>query len=251
MAQGQSAEKIALVIGGGGGIGRALSLGLSGHGIAVAAADLSREAAEETAAEIVRRGGKAAGFGVDMTKKTQVVDLVGRVVGRFGRIDILLNAAGILSRGSVAELPESEWDRIITVNLKGVFLCCQAVGRHMMERRQGCILTLTSGRGEAGFSNGSHYSASKAAVSALTKTLALELAPYNIRVNAIGPGATDTAMYRGNTPAEIVEQRLQRPPLEGGAGRPEDIVGTALYFVTEASSYVTGQVFYLKDPHAS
>ena len=244
-------RKVALVIGGGGGIGRTLSQGLAQRGIAVAAADLSVESAEETAAGIVRQGGEAFGLGVNITKKAEVQKVVEDVLSRWGRIDILINAAGILSRGSVADLPESEWDRVLSVNLKGVFLCTQAVARHMVGRRQGCILTLTSGRGEAGFPNGSHYSASKAGVSALTRTLAVELAPYNIRINAIGPGATDTAMYRGNSPAEVVEARLRRHPLEGGAGKPQDIVGTALFFVTEASSYVTGQIFYMKDPHAS
>jgi len=244
-------RKVALVIGGGGGIGRTLSQGLAQRGIAVAAADLSVESAEETAAGIVRQGGEAFGLGVNITKKAEVQKVVEDVLSRWGRIDILINAAGILSRGSVADLPESEWDRVLSVNLKGVFLCTQAAARHMVGRRQGCILTLTSGRGEAGFPNGSHYSASKAGVSALTRTLAVELAPYNIRINAIGPGATDTAMYRGNSPAEVVEARLRRHPLEGGAGKPQDIVGTALFFVTEASSYVTGQIFYMKDPHAS
>src|SRR3990172_3303932 len=244
-------RKVALVIGGGGGIGRTLSQGLAQRGIAVAAADLSVESAEETAAGIVRQGGEAFGLGVNITKKAEVQKVVEDVLSRWGRIDILINAAGILSRGSVADLPESEWDRILSVNLKGVFLCCQAVARHMVGRRQGCILTLTSGRGEAGFPNGSHYSASKAGVNALTRTLALELASYNIRVNAIGPGATDTAAYRANVPANVVAERLRRHPLQGGAGRPEDIVRTALYFVTESSSYVTGQVFYLKDPHSS
>ena len=244
-------RKVALVIGGGGGIGRTLSQGLAQRGIAVAAADLSVESAEETAAGIVRQGGEAFGLGVNIAKKSEVQKVVEDVLSRWGRIDILINAAGILSRGSVADLPESEWDRVLSVNLKGVFLCTQAAARHMVGRRQGCILTLTSGRGEAGFPNGSHYSASKAGVSALTRTLAVELAPYNIRINAIGPGATDTAMYRGNTPAEVVEARLRRHPLEGGAGKPQDIVGTALFFVTEASSYVTGQIFYMKDPHAS
>ena len=244
-------RKVALVIGGGGGIGRTLSQGLAQRGIAVAAADLSVEAAEETAAGIVRQGGEAFGLGVNIAKKSEVQKVVEDVLSRWGRIDILINAAGILSRGSVADLPESEWDRVLSVNLKGVFLCTQAAARHMVGRRQGCILTLTSGRGEAGFPNGSHYSASKAGVSALTRTLAVELAPYNIRINAIGPGATDTAMYRGNSPAEVVEARLRRHPLEGGAGKPQDIVGTALFFVTEASSYVTGQIFYMKDPHAS
>ncbi|HLC27340.1 MAG TPA: SDR family oxidoreductase [bacterium] len=244
-------RKVALVIGGGGGIGRTLSQGLAQRGIAVAAADLSVESAEETAAGIVRQGGEAFGLGVNIAKKSEVQKVVEDVLSRWGRIDILINAAGILSRGSVADLPESEWDRVLSVNLKGVFLCTQAAARHMVGRRQGCILTLTSGRGEAGFPNGSHYSASKAGVSALTRTLAVELAPYNIRINAIGPGATDTAMYRGNSPAEVVEARLRRHPLEGGAGKPQDIVGTALFFVTEASSYVTGQIFYMKDPHAS
>ena len=244
-------RKVALVIGGGGGIGRTLSQGLAQRGIAVAAADLSVESAEETAAGIVRQGGEAFGLGVNIAKKSEVQKVVEDVLSRWGRIDILINAAGILSRGSVADLPESEWDRVLSVNLKGVFLCTQAVARHMVGRRQGYILTLTSGRGEAGFPNGSHYSASKAGVSALTRTLAVELAPYNIRINAIGPGATDTAMYRGNSPAEVVEARLRRHPLEGGAGKPQDIVGTALFFVTEASSYVTGQIFYMKDPHAS
>jgi len=248
---GQAEKRIALVIGAGGGIGRALSKGLAQHGIAVAAASLSRAAAEETVAAIVRERGEAFGIGVDIVKKSEVQEMVEKVLSKYGQIDILINSAGTVTRASVADMPESDWDRIIAVNLKGVFLCCQAVARHMMERRQGCILTLTSGRGEAGFPNGSHYSASKAGVNALTRTLALELASYNIRVNAIGPGATDTAAYRANVPANVVAERLRRHPLQGGAGRPEDIVRTALYFVTESSSYVTGQVFYLKDPHSS
>src|SRR3990172_4710379 len=165
-------RKVALVIGGGGGIGRTLTQGLAQRGIAVAAADLSVEAAEETAAGIVRQGGEAFGLGVNIAKKSEVQKVVEDVLSRWGRIDILINAAGILSRGSVADLPESEWDRVLSVNLKGVFLCTQAAARHMVGRRQGCILTLTSGRGEAGFLNGSPHTAAKAGGSGLARAVA-------------------------------------------------------------------------------
>jgi 3-oxoacyl-[acyl-carrier protein] reductase len=174
--------------------------------------------------------------------------MVEETVRRFGRIDVLVNGAGIMPRHVVKEISEEEWDHVLATNLKGVFLCSQAAARYMVEKKQGHIINIVSGRGVTGAEGASHYAASKGGVIAFTKSLALELAPDNVRVNAIAPGATDTRMTRAGASEQEHQKKKSLSPLLGGYTRMEQIVGLMNYLISDATQNVTGQVFFLKNP---
>lgn len=242
-------DKVALVTGASGGIGRAVALGLATEGAHIAINDIRMEAAaEELKKEIKKIGRRALKFKADVAKSEEVDEMVRTAIATFGKIDILVNCAGISTRTLVVDMSEEIWDRIIGTNMKGVFLCCKAVIKPMMEQKGGKIVNITSGRGVAGQIKGAHYSASKAGIIGFTKSLALEVAPYGINVNAIAPGATDTDMWREGKSKEEIEEKLKIPPLLQGIGKPEDIIGTVIFLVTEASKYITGQVIFMKTP---
>lgn len=153
-----------------------------------------------------------------------------------------------MPRHHVKDISEEEWDRVIGTNLKGVFLCSQAVSGHMIERKQGRILSIASGRGVAGAAGAAHYAASKAGVIAFTKSLADELAPHNVLVNALAPGRTDTPMSRAGVSEEEWKKRKAQSPLLGGFTPVEEILGLVRYLISDATKNVTGQVFFLKTP---
>jgi NAD(P)-dependent dehydrogenase (short-subunit alcohol dehydrogenase family) len=148
----------------------------------------------------------------------------------------------------VKDMSEEVWDRTIDVNLKGIFLCCKAVIEPMMAQRGGKIINITSGRGVAGQFKAASYSASKGGVIGFTKSLALEVASFGINVNALAPGATDTDMWRDGKSNEEIEELLKVPPLLQGIGKPEDVIGTVIYLISDASKNVTGQVIFMKTP---
>jgi len=171
-----------------------------------------------------------------------------QTIQKYGQVDYLFNGAGVLTRVSVVDMPEEDWDRVLRINLKGTFLCSQAVAKHMIPKKQGRILSIASGRGVAGQPRAAHYAASKAGIIAFTKSLAVELAPYDITVNALCPGATDTPMSRsGSTPEEFTKREAV-PPLLDGLTKKEEIVGLTRYLLSEATKYVTGQTFFLRTP---
>jgi NAD(P)-dependent dehydrogenase (short-subunit alcohol dehydrogenase family) len=171
-----------------------------------------------------------------------------QAVAKYGRIDYAFCGAGVMDRVTVVDMPEQEWDRVLRINLKGVFLCAQAAAKHMIPRQQGRILSIASGRGVAGQPRAAHYAASKAGVIAFTKSLAVELAPYNITVNAVCPGATDTQMSRiGYTPEQF-KKREEVPPLMDGLTQKFEIVGLVRYLLSDATRFVTGQTFFLRTP---
>jgi len=247
--------KVALVTGGGRGIGKFIATGLAEAGADLIISSRKMKNLEATAREIEKECGvKVFPVECDIAKEAAIDNLLKSAAEKFPRIDILVNNAGVSWGAPTLEFPLEKWDYVFNTNIRGLWILTQKVARIMNGQGGGNIINISSIMGFRG-SLESHpavpYNSTKGAVNLLTMNLAVKLAPYNIRVNAIGPGATDTAMYRGNSPAEVVEARLRRHPLEGGAGKPQDIVGTALFFVTEASSYVTGQIFYMKDPHAS
>ena len=238
-------SQVVVVTGGAGGIGSEICRGLARDGHKLVVADFDREGAERLAREI---GKEALAVQVDVGDKESVGKMIHEALARFGQIDLLLNGAGIMPRTPVKDISEEEWDRVLRINLKGVFLCSQAVARHMMEKKQGRIISITSGRGIAGAPGAAHYAASKAGVIAFTKSLAVELAPYNVLVNAIAPGVTDTPMSRAGFSPEEVERRRSLSPLAGGYTPVEEIVGLVRYLISDVTKSVTGQVFLLKTP---
>ena len=241
-------EKVIIVTGGAGGIGSDICRGLASDGLKVIIADYAKEAAEKTAHEIREAHGEATALQVDVGDKQSVARMVQQALARYARIDYLLNGAGVISRVPVVDMPEEEWDRVLRINLKGTFLCSQAVAQHMISKKRGRMISIASGRGVAGQPRAAHYAASKAGIIAFTKSLAAELAPYEITVNAICPGATDTPMSRSGSTADEFKKREAIPPLMDGLTKKEEIVGLVRYLLSDATTFVTGQTFFLRTP---
>ena len=238
-------DKVAIVTGGGQGIGRAFALGLADEGARVVAADLKGDNADATAELVHQRGVDAFGLAVDVSDRGAVQAMVEATVKRFGGVDILINNAGTYPRAIVLEMDESIWDQVIDTNLKGTFLCAQAAARVMVQQgRGGRIVNLAS---RAAFSvqpRGAHYSASKAGIVAFSKGLALELASHRITVNALAPGLTNTAQPRdGHTEEELAAQAATIPL--GRWAEPDDMVPVVMFLCAETGAYITGQTFHV------
>jgi NAD(P)-dependent dehydrogenase (short-subunit alcohol dehydrogenase family) len=241
-------DKVILVTGGAGGIGSEVCHGLAGDGLKVVIADYAKDAAEKTAADIRQSKGEATAVQVDVGDKESVAGMLKQALEKYGQIDYLLNGAGVMTRVPVVEMSEEEWDRVLRINLKGTFLCSQALAKYMIPKKQGRILSIASGRGVAGQPRAAHYAASKAGIIAFTKSLAVELAPYDITVNCVCPGATDTPMSRAGSTPEEFKKREAIPPLLDGLTKKEEIVGLTRYLLSDATKYVTGQTFFLRTP---
>ncbi len=239
-------SQVVVVTGGAGGIGSAIcrALGEDGHSMVVA--DFNGEGAQAVAAEIGKGGGEATAVGVDVGDKASVDNMIATAIDKYGQVDVQLNAAGVIKRCPVLEMPAEEWERVIRVNLTGLFLCSQAAGRHMAERKSGRIINVASGRGVTGQALGSHYAASKGGVITFTKTLAIELAPYNVTANAIGPGATETDMARAGMSDEQWTRKQTQSPLLGGFTQKDEITGLIRYLISDAARYISGQLFLLR-----
>lgn len=240
--------QVVIVTGGAGGIGSEICRALASDGMSIVVADFAGEAAARLAEELRKEKGEAFAVEVDVGDKASVSQMAEKSLERYRQIDFLINGAGVMSRFPVAEMPEAEWDRVLRINLKGTFLCSQAVARHMMERKQGRIINIASGRGVAGAARAAHYAASKGGVIAFTKSLAKELAPHNVVVNAIAPGATDTPMARSGSSEEEWKKREAVPPLMGGLTKKDEIIGLVRYLLSAPTQYVTGQTFLLRTP---
>ncbi|HWP23230.1 MAG TPA: SDR family NAD(P)-dependent oxidoreductase [Candidatus Binatia bacterium] len=241
-------SKSIVVTGGAGGIGSDICRALGADGLKIVVADYAGEAAEKVAAEIRDNKGDAVAVKVDVGDPESVAEMMQQAIGKYGQIDYMFCGAGVMDRIPVVDMPEQVWDRLMRINLKGVFLCAQAAAKHMIPRKEGRILSIASGRGVAGAPNSAHYAASKAGVIAFTKSLAAELAPHNITVNCVCPGATDTPMSRiGYTPEQF-KKREDIPPLMDGLTQKFEIVGLVRYLLSEATKYVTGQTFFLRTP---
>jgi len=231
--------RIALVTGAAQGIGRAIAVGLASDGATVVCADLV--SAEETAATA---GNGARAIALDVADAEAVGEAMASLEAT-GGIDVLVNNAGIFPRSPALDMDEAEWDRVLAVNLKGTFLCARAAARLMRAQgRGGRIVNVTSGAAFVPSPQSAHYSASKAGVVALTRVLALELAPARITVNAIAPGFTDTAQPRSFFSDGELEAIAARIPA-GRLAEPEDMVPAALYLCSEAAGYVTGETLHV------
>ncbi len=234
--------KVALVTGAGSGIGAATAKRLATEGARVAAVDVIQGGVDVTVGAIQEAGGEAVAFVADVSDGASVAEMTRQVVERFGRIDILINNAGVNRDAMAVKMSEDQWDRVLDVNLKGTWLVAQAVQPHMRENNDGRIVNTASIAvwGNIGQAN---YSASKAGVIGLTRTLALEWARYGIRVNCIAPGATETRMTAG-IPEELRANVANRIPLKRMA-QPDEIAVAHAFLVSDDASYITGQVLFV------
>jgi NAD(P)-dependent dehydrogenase (short-subunit alcohol dehydrogenase family) len=247
------ADRISLVTGAGQGIGKATALALAQAGADVAAVDIDEAAAKATADAVGASGRRGLAIGADVGDLAAIDRMVRRVTDAFGRIDVLVNNAGVTRRADLMDLTEADWDRIMRVNGKGVFFCLQRVAREMIPRRSGVIVNIASiaGKGYAGTSN-AIYAASKGAVISMTRIAALQLARYDIKVNAICPGTTVTALSEANLAVrarneglsidEMARKRNAAIPL-GRPNEPEDVAALAVFLATPGARNITGQSF--------
>ena len=241
--------KVALVIGGApGGVGHAQALGLAEHGADVVMASSNLDGSEKVADEIRAMGRQSLAITVDVTQEQSVAAMVKRTLEVFPRIDVLVNDFSTRIRKPAVDFPVEEWQQVMDINIRGTFICCQAVGREMVKQRSGKIINHSSVRGKYGLPSGyAAYCSSKGAIDTLTKTLACEWAKYNVLVNAIAPTFVETKT-RDTTfaepDAEFVKMVTARIPL-GRWGLPEDFVGPCVFLASKASDFVTGQILYV------
>lgn len=236
--------EVALITGGRRGIGRAIALAFAEAGADIAVADMAADTGELDAVveQVQALGRSALAVSADTTIKTDVDNMVDQVTQKFGKIDVLVNNAGIFIQSPIMTISEQDWDKLFDVDLKGFFLCAQAVGRHMMERRKGNIINLGT---QWAFKTGpgmGPYGVAKAGVIMLTRVLARELSPYNIRANTIAPGTVKTDFSKAAwSDPQILAQIEAGIPL-GRCGETDDLLGAALFLASPASAYITGNV---------
>ncbi len=232
--------KIAVVTGAAAGIGRAIGLTFAAEGAGVAVCDVDLENAEKTVEEIVSQGGRAQAYKTDVSDPASVTEVAQKIIEEFSAVDILVNNAGITRDNLIMRMSDAEWNDVLNVNLKGVFNITKAFVPGMVRRRSGRIISLASVAGIMGNAGQANYAASKAGIIGLTKSLARELAPRGINVNAIAPGFIKTRM----TDALTEQQRsalLSRIPF-ARFGEPEEVAKTALFLASDLADYITGQV---------
>ena len=234
------ASQVAIVTGGARGIGREIALALAREGADVALFDVNPDQLAATAAELAALGRRAEGIIVDVTDGKQVDEGVAKVLDKLGRIDILINNAGITKDGLLIRMDDAQWDRVLNINLKGTFLCTRAVAKHMLKARRGRIVSIASIVGLIGNPGQANYAASKAGIIGLTKAVAKELASRGVTVNAIAPGFIKTEMTEALP--EQAKQRLTEAIPMGTLGEPRDVAQAALFLVSEAARYITGHV---------
>ena len=233
--------KVAVVTGGTSGIGRALSLGLADAGADVIATARRKEQVDKTADEIEARGRKSLRMASDVSDRSTLEALLAAVLERFGKVDILVNCAGIIKRAPTLDFAEAEWTNILNTNLTGTLRACQVFGRHMLERGYGRIVNISSLNSFVALSEVAAYAASKAGVASLTRSLAVEWSKKGVTVNAVAPGVFRTdlnAQLLDSTPRG--QELLMRTPM-GRFGKTEELIGATVYLASDAASFVTGQ----------
>jgi len=232
-------DKIAIITGSARGIGFSIAESFAEKGAKVIILDLFREAVDEAVKKITKQGFQATGYAANVTESDAIGNIFKEIIKEFGKIDILINNAGITKDGLLMKMKEADWDAVIDVNLKGTFICTQKVCRYMMKQRAGVILNIASVIGIMGNAGQSNYAASKGGIIAFTKSSAREFASRNIRVNAIAPGFIETEMT-ANLPKEVVDRYLQGIPLHR-MGNPKDIADLCLFLASDEAGYITGQ----------
>ena len=238
--------RVALITGAGVGFGEAISLGFAEFGCDIAACDLTLENPQRTSERVRKLGRRSIALTANVSKPEDIFAMVDATVKEFGRLDILVNCAGIPQHDPAESTPLDTWDRVLDINLRGTFLCCQAAARFMLKNGGGTMINFSSIAGQVGVGRGANaYCASKGGVDALTKQLALEWADRGIRVNAIAPcqfmtpGLKEVMAERQFDPAKLMQTWVSNIPL-GRVGEPDEIVGPALFLASKASSMVTG-----------
>jgi 3-oxoacyl-[acyl-carrier protein] reductase len=225
-------DRIAIVTGGGQGIGRAICLALAKEGCDLVIGDINIQTAEKVAEEIKSLHRRSLAVKVDVCDSRQVNQMVKTTLKEFGRVDILVNNAGIAYQGTIEDMKEEDWNKVIDVNLKGTFLCSKAVIKSMKRQRLGKIINMASFSGKiGGLTVGANYAASKAGIICFTKSLAMELAPYNVNVNAVSPAFIDTTM----------STTFPKIPI-GRKGLPEDVANAVVFLASEDASYITAEI---------
>jgi 2-hydroxycyclohexanecarboxyl-CoA dehydrogenase len=237
-------NRVAIVTGAGGGIGRAIAVRFAALGVNVVVADIKPEGARETVSLVERTGAKGLALNTDITSFAQVQEMAKAALNAFGKVDILVNNAGWDKMEPFVKNSPEFWDKVISVNLKGPIHCTRAVLDPMMERKYGKIINISSDAGRVGSTGEAVYSACKGGIIAFTKTMAREMARYQINVNCVCPGATDTPLLAeitgGETGAKIIEAMVKAVPFRRLA-KPDDIAGAVTFLASDEASFITGQ----------
>jgi NAD(P)-dependent dehydrogenase (short-subunit alcohol dehydrogenase family) len=236
--------KVAVVTGGAMGLGFEYAKALLTSGAKVAICDIDIENLEPAVKEL-NRFGEATGYVVNVTSEQEVSQFANQVFEQYGRIDILINNAGVVQRKTVEDMDGFEWDRVMDVNVKGTFLCSKYFGQYMKQQQNGKIVNISSIAGRKGMELRLAYCSSKAAIEHFTRTLARDWAPFQIQVNAIGPGYIATRMNEDMRNDRIVYKKLVDSIPAGRFGEAADLIGTLLYLVSPASNYVSGQTIFV------
>lgn len=231
-------NKTAIITGAGQGIGYGIALALAKEGCNVVVSDINQETCDKAAKDFAGFGGKALAIKCDVSNKSEVDNLVAKTMENFGRLDILVNNAGVYPFKPFSQMTETDWDRVMNVNLKSMFLCSQAAANAMKVGSK--IVNISSIAAFVGFEGLTHYCASKGGVSSFTRALALELAPKKININAVAPGAIDTPGATGVSTEEIKKQTIAAIPW-GRMGLAEDIANAVVFLASEKADYITGQ----------
>ncbi|MCJ7840751.1 glucose 1-dehydrogenase [Lederbergia sp. NSJ-179] len=243
-------DKIAIITGSGSGIGKATALRFAAEGAHVIVNDINQEHGEQTVSEIKENGGNASFFQADVTVPESVQDLADYVVKDHKKMDILFNNAGISNVGRIDEVEPDVWDKVMDVNVKGVYLGCKYIVPYMMKQQSGCIINMSSCVAEMGLAKRALYAATKGAVLSLTKSMQVDYAPYNIRVNALLPGTIYTPFvenYLKNSyddPEEAING-IKKRQLSGDLGKPEDVANAALFLASDEAKFMMGSPLYI------
>ncbi len=238
-------ERVVVVTGGSRGIGRSVALKFAEEKakIIIVHFDPDENAARETMDLLERHDSKAEARKIDVSSGQQVEEMFKEIISRYGRVDVLVNNAGIAKDGLLLRMSENDWDTVLDVNLKGVFNCTKAVLRSMIRQRRGAVVSIASVAGQIGNAGQANYAASKAGIMGFTKTIAREVASRGITVNAVAPGFINTEMTAA-LPEKMIESYLQQIPL-GRLGRAEDVAETVYWLCSSSAGYITGQVIHV------